>query len=231
MITDTDPDIRKFIKKNKTAIIPVGATEQHGAHLPVSTDADIITEIAGRLAKNKRYLLLPTITYGVSYEHAPLLNLSITPGTLRRTIRDLCHSLAANGINTVFVLNGHHGNQKALGSAFTGRGMPRVFVLSYWHYMKKDLGHAGFAETSIMLAISRHVKMNRAKRGLDTNNLTKTEIQKLEKLAQKSFLRATKNGIWGNPTNATKGDGQAILSEIVSNLAKRCQTCLTGRDP
>ena len=47
-----DPEFRKLIKSKKpTVIIPVGSIEQHGAHLPISTDSDIVTEIASRLAK------------------------------------------------------------------------------------------------------------------------------------------------------------------------------------
>jgi len=55
------------------------------------------------------------------------------------------------------------------------------------------------------------------------------EIAKLGKLANQSFPKATKNGIWGDPRKATKKDGQKIFREIIDNLEKKCQTCLTGR--
>ena len=71
-------------------------------------------------------------------------------------------------------------------------------------------------------------KMNLAKKGLVTDGMTKQEIIKLGKLANQSFPKATKNGIWGDPRKATKKDGQAILAEIIKNLGKKCQTCLTG---
>ena len=61
-----DPILRKAIKnKKKVAIIPIGSIEQHGAHLPISTDSDIVSEVAKKLADKKGYFLLPTISYGI----------------------------------------------------------------------------------------------------------------------------------------------------------------------
>ena len=93
--------------------------------------------------------------------------------------------------------------------------------------MKREFDHAGFVETSIMLAISKNVKIKLAKKGLITDGLTKQEIKILGKLANQSFPKATKNGIWGDPTKATKKDGKTILAEIIKNLGKKCQTCLS----
>lgn len=229
-----DPNLRRLIlKKKQVAVIPVGSIEQHGPHLPISTDTDIVTEVAKRISEKKGFFLLPTITYGVSFEHAPFFNLSIKESTLRTVISDLCMSLLSNGIKTVFIINGHHGNLKPIKNMDIrlkklSKNKLKVFPLSYWHFMKREFDHAGFVETSLMLAISKNVKMNSAKKGLITDKMTKKEIQKLGKLANQSFPKATKNGIWGDPTKATKKDGQEILAEIIKNLSKRCQTCLTG---
>lgn len=229
-----DPNLRKSIsKKNQIAVIPVGAIEQHGPHLPISTDSDIVTEIAKKISEKYGYLLLPTLNYGVSYEHAPFFNLSIRESTLQATLIDLCTSLLTNNINTVFIINGHHGNLKPMKNLDVklkkiSKNKLKVFPLSYWHFMKREFDHAGFVETSLMLAISKNVKMSLAEKGLDTDGMTKQEILKLGKLANQSFPKATKNGIWGDPRRATKKDGQAILAQIIKNLGKRCQTCLTG---
>jgi len=228
-----DPSLRKLIKKKKqVAVIPIGSIEQHGLHLPISTDSDIVTVIAKRLSEMKGYLLLPTLTYGVSFEHAPFFNLSIRESTLRTVLTDLCSSLLANNIKTVFIINGHHGNIKSIKNIDIklqkfSKSKLKVFPLSYWHFMKREFDHAGFVETSLMLAISKNVKMKFAKKGLITNGMTKQEIKTLGKLANQSFPKATKNGVWGDPTKATKKDGQAILAEILKNLGKKCQTCLT----
>ena len=228
-----DPTLRKSIKiKKQVAIIPIGSIEQHGSHLPVSTDSDIVTEVAKRLSEMKGYLLLPTLTYGVSFEHAPFFNLSIRESTLRTVLIDLCTSLLANNIKTIFIINGHHGNLKPIKNIDVklqklSKNKLKVFPLSYWHFMKREFEHAGFVETSLMLAISKNVKMKLAKKGLITDGMTKQEIKKLGKLANQSFPKATKNGIWGDPRKANKKDGQSILVEIVKNLGKKCQTCLS----
>jgi len=229
-----DPIIRKTItKKRQVAVIPVGSIEQHGPHLPISTDSDIVTEVARKISEKKGYLLLPTLNYGVSFEHAPFFNLSIREATLRTILTDLCISLLSNNIKTVFIINGHHGNLKPIQNLDVklkkiSKNKLKVFPLSYWHFMEREFDHAGFVETSLMLAISKNVKMNLAKKGLITDGMTKQEIAKIGKLANQSFPKATKNGIWGDPRKATKKDGQVILAEIVKNLGKKCQTCLTG---
>lgn len=228
-----DPELRKIIKKKKQiVVIPVGSIEQHGPHLPISTDSDIVTEIAKRLSEKKNYLLLPTLTYGVSFEHAPFFNISIKEATLRTIISDLCKSLLANNIETIFIINGHHGNLKPLKNIDEkfrklSKNKLRVFSLSYWHFMQREFDHAGFVETSLMLAISKNIKMKLAKKGLVIDGMKQQQIKNLGRLAAKSFPKVTKNGIWGDPRKATKRDGLMILDEIMKNLEKKCQTCLT----
>ena len=231
-----DPELRKIIKKNKSVvIIPIGSIEQHGAHLPISTDSDIITEIAIRVSKKCNFILLPTINFGVSFEHSPFFNLSVKTSTLQKQLTDLGKSLVSNKIQNLVILNGHHGNQKALRNIKniiereTKRKI-KVFVFSYWNFMKIEFDHAGFVETSIMRAISSKVNMKKAKKGLITKKMSKKEKLRLSKLASKSFPKATKSGVWGDPTHATVKDGKKLLNEIVKNLSKASQTCLTHKN-
>ena len=220
-----DPEFRKLIKSKKpTVIIPIGSIEQHGAHLPISTDSDIVTEIASRLAKKCGFIILPTISYGVSLEHEPLFNLSLKEQNLDKILGDIISSLAKNHIKKIIILNGHHGNLRAINSVWTG--VKQVSKLSYWHFMKHEFDHAGFVQTSLMLAISNKVKMKKAKKGLITNGLSEKEKQRISKLSTKAggIPKVTKNGVWCDPTGATKKDGQKFLAEIVRNLVKECQS-------
>ena len=234
-----DPEFRKLIKsKKQTVIIPVGSLEQHGAHLPITTDSDIVTEIASRLAKKDNFIALPTISYGISFEHEPKFNASITTTALRATISNIIISLVKNGVRSILILNGHHGNKETLRrlhsesfqilerNGVMPKDMGIIFNISYWTRMKHEFDHAGFVETSIMLAISDKVKMEKAEKGYTTDGLSEKERERINKLSTQpgGFPQVTKNGVWGDPTKATKKDGEKFLAEIVRNLAKECQT-------
>jgi len=219
-----DPEFRKLIKSKKpTIIIPVGSIEQHGAHLPISTDSEIVTEIASRLAKKCDFVIFPTISYGVSWEHEPLFNLSLKENNFRQMLHDIIISLRKNHIKKIIILNGHHGNLQVLDRI---RQLSCVSTFSYWHFLNHEFDHAGFVETSLMLAISNKVNMKKVKKGFITNGLSDKEKRKISNLATKrgGFPKVTKNGVWGDPSGATKKDGQRFLSEIVRNLAKECQS-------
>ena len=218
-----DPEFRKLIKSKKpTIIIPVGSLEQHGAHLPITTDSDIVTEIASRLAKKCGFIVFPTISYGVSDEHYPLFNTSVD---LSRLLESMLRSLSETEIKSVVILNGHHGNERSIPDDWYSIDA-KLRVYSYWRFMKHEFDHAGFVETSIMLAISDKVKMEKAKKGLITKGLSEKEIQRIKELSteRSGFPKVAKNGVWGDPTKATKKDGEKFLAEIVRNLAKECQS-------
>ena len=224
-----DPEFRKLIKsKKQTIIIPVGSLEQHGAHLPITTDSDIVTEIASRLAKKCGFIVFPTVSYGISFEHSPLFNTSVTATALGIIISNIVTSLVENGVTNIIILNGHHGNVEPLNEMLEKQFLmdikPRVY--SYWHFMEHEFDHAGFVETSIMLAISDKVKMEKAEKGLITKGLSEGEKERISKLSTEpgGFPKVAKNGVWGDPTDATKNDGEKFLAEIVGNLAKECQT-------
>jgi len=217
-----DPDLRKRIKQKKQiAIIPVGSIEQHGPHLPISTDSDIVTEISLRFSKKIDGILLPTINYGISDEHFPFFNLSVKKSTLSKMLDDICGSLIKNGISRILIINGHYGNLDSLKDFERKKKKSRkIKVISYWKYMDREFDHAGNVETSIMLAISKNVKMKNAKKGFQTDGMSKQEISKINKLAQKSFPKVTGNGVWGDPTKSSAKLGRKIINEVVNNLVK-----------
>ena len=93
---------------------------------------------------------------------------------------DICGSLIKNGISRILIINGHYGNLDSLKDFERKKKKSRkIKVISYWKYMDREFDHAGNVETSIMLAISKNVKMNNAKKGFQTDGMSKQEISKI----------------------------------------------------
>lgn len=212
-------------KKTKRVIIPVGSLEQHGNHLPVSTDSLIAEYLARMVAEKIGAFVLPVISYGISFEHKPMFNISLRNSTLSTMICDICISLAENGIKQIIMINGHHGNMGALqyiSQELAGR-MPKivnVHTMHYWHTIENQFDHAGEVETSLVLAIAPElVRMDKAvpnSKKLSKSKLAYSSITN----SPGSFPKITGNGVWGDPRKATAKKGSKWIEEITNGLAK-----------
>ena len=204
-------------------IIPLGSIEQHGPHLPISTDIIIAEYLAYKISKKLSTYVLPGIPYGVSYEHRPLFNISISNELLGQLLSQICISLSENGFKSIFILNGHHGNMGVL--QYVPQNVGRidskvnVFGINYWHFIGREFDHAGFVETSIMLDVRPElVQMQKAKHGyIDTRRLHSTYSTFLN---NPSSFNITKSGVWGDPTKANKEDGRKIISVTIKNIVR-----------
>lgn len=222
----TDYDFRVARKKIKRAIIPVGSLEQHGAHLPVSTDSLIAEYIARILAEKIGAFVLPVISYGVSFEHKPMFNVSLHNSTLSSMLCDACISLAENHIREIIILNGHHGNTGVLqyiSHELQGKTCARhikIHTLNYWQLMTSDFDHAGEVETSLVLAIApKLVHMNRAMPNSKNLSKSRAAYKSLTNVPG-SFPKITGNGVWGDPTKASASKGDRLIKEITANLTR-----------
>ncbi|HZB00055.1 MAG TPA: creatininase family protein [Nitrososphaera sp.] len=221
----TDYDFRITLKKIKRAIIPVGSLEQHGAHLPVSTDSLIAEYIARLLAEKVGAFVLPVISYGVSFEHKPMFNVSLHNSTLSKVLCDACISLAENRLREIIILNGHHGNTGALQyiSQELQSKIPthvNIHTLHYWQMMTPEFDHAGEVETSLVLAIAPElVHMDRAMPNSKNLSKSRAAYSSLTN-APGSFPRITGNGVWGDPMKATASKGDKLIKELLANLTK-----------
>jgi creatinine amidohydrolase len=112
------PEIEAYLKKIDTVILPCGAIEQHGPHLPVDVDYFDAKYMAVKVAEaceDPKPLVLPTIPYGVSYHHDDFKGtLSVSNHALSMFVYDLGMRLAANGIKKIIILNGHGDNMPTL---------------------------------------------------------------------------------------------------------------------
>ncbi len=135
----TWPEIDAIAKgdSNATAVLNVGAIEQHGPHLPIATDTLVGMEILGaalaRLPDEVMVLALPPTTFGKSVEHITFPGtLTFSGDTLRMVLRDLAMSVARSGFKKFVLLGSHGGNVGALDDFFRDLRMEtemRVFKI------------------------------------------------------------------------------------------------------
>ena len=154
-------------------VLPVGATEQHGPHLPVGVDAFAVTHVArtaaAEAAKQIPVLVAPTLPFGSSHHHLPFGGtMSLSTETYYRVLHDLLESLIVGGFRRIFVINGHGGNNELIQLAARDLVLAHpanIAAASYWTVGAGALaaaqattttelpGHSGEFETSVMLAL------------------------------------------------------------------------------
>jgi creatinine amidohydrolase len=222
----THYDFQRALQEIQRAILPVGSLEQHGNHLPVSTDSLIAEYVARMVGEKLGAFVLPVMCYGVSFEHKPMFNVSLHSSTLTTLVCDACTSLADNGITQIIIINGHHGNIGALqyiSQELVNNDKSKtinVNTIHYWQMLKKEFDHAGEVETSLMLAIAPElVRMDKAVP--NTRSLTKSKAA-YNSITNSpgSFPKITGNGVWGDPRKATAEKGRKWIEDITSMIAK-----------
>ena len=191
-------------------VVPVGSLEQHGPHLPLDTD----TRIAESLGRSLGELLAPSIAYGASGEHEGFRGtVSIGSEALRAVLVEYGRSACRWAARVLFV-NGHGGNASALASAvallrYEGRDV------AWWTPILPDAdAHAGRTETSMLLHLAPDtVQMDRAAPGN-----TAPMARLWPDMRSGGVAAVSANGVLGDPTRATAGEGRRIVGELQDGL-------------
>lgn len=201
-------------------IVPIGACEQHGPHLPIGTDTVIADELAGRLAAaldadDRQAWIAPPIAVTASGEHHGFAGtLSIGTAAMHTLVVELVRS--ATWATAVILVNGHGGNRQAVDAATAQLVAEGHRVLSWWPSLPADLVaagdlHAGYAETSIMLALMpERVDPGRAAAGPTAVTLAE--------LRAGGIGAVSPNGVLGDPRGATATAGAALLDALTTDL-------------
>ncbi|MEV0701980.1 mycofactocin biosynthesis peptidyl-dipeptidase MftE [Saccharopolyspora sp. NPDC050389] len=208
----TWPEVAEVAGRSLLAV-PVGATEQHGPHLPFTVDTEIAEALCERLAEQRRVLVAPAVTYGSSGEHAGFPGtLSIGQEAIEHLLVELVRS--ADAFAGVVLVSAHGGNAEPVRSAVGKLRAEGRRVLAWAPAGRPDDTHAGRTETSVMLALRPHaVRLDRAERG------NTTPLPNLINTLRTSGVRAaTANGVLGDPGGATPEEGARILAAWTTSL-------------
>ncbi|MHA1664609.1 MAG: creatininase family protein [Candidatus Njordarchaeales archaeon] len=224
-------EVQKEIK-HRIVIIPIGAVEAHGPHLPLNTDTVIVQKIAEEVAKRTRSLLLPVLNYG------QLWSLKNFPGSIRikeenivAFLVDICESLHAHGAKLIVLISWHLGNANVIKKVarimhdkhgvkvlyFLAPGikeMRKMCESKQWH---PTYFHAEEIETSLMLAIRPDlVNMNKAISSYPSPPQTFGYLPH-------TWDEFTSLGVLGDPTKATAEKGKKMLNIAINAVVSILQ--------
>jgi len=239
--TLTWPEILERLKIVDTAILPCGAIEQHGPHLPLDVDfydADYLARKVAEACHEPRPFVIPAIPYGVSYHHSEFKGtISVTNNALSALIYDIGMSLAHNGIKKIIILNGHGDNVPTL--TYAAQMINRdakIFVcvetgetsdVDLYNLIdtKNDI-HAGEIETSTTLALRPElVDMEKAvdeTLDLDNEYLDFTSERGVSWYVHTKTL--SKSGVIGNASLASAEKGNKMWEIMIRKMADFVET-------
>jgi len=205
-------------------VLPVGAFEQHGGHLPLATDSLIAGALAAGLAERVGGLLLPVLPVSCSQEHAGFPgSIWLAAATLAAVIGDIRASLAHSGIDRLAIVNAHGGNL-VLAHVVREANLdgPRVWLGPGRHIQEAafaaagietgvhDDMHAGEYETSVLLHCCP---------GLVRMEAAADEVTERPLLAVSGLAAYSRSGVVGRPSRATAGKGRLALRAAVEAMA------------
>jgi len=218
--------------------VPLGATEQHGPHLPLSTDTIIAESWAGATAKvladqhDITVSVAPALPYGSSGEHQAFPGtLSIGHEALHQVLVELVRSAAIHHRGVVFFC-GHGGNAATTLAVVQQLNHERHNVIAlHPQWDPKEFGsidaHAGRAETSLMLHLSPGLVRREAAEPGNTAPLRAL----IDRLQQGGVAEVSANGVLGDPTEATADEGRRMFAALVAQSADSVMSFVRSAKP
>ena len=210
------PDVAERAAAGAVLAVPLGATEQHGPHLPLSTDTDIARALCQRLASARPDVLIaPAVAYGASCEHDGFAGtLSIGRTVVEQLVVRLGRSATKTFQHVLFV-SAHGGNADPVTRAVEQLRSSSRDVTVFQPRWEGD-PHAGRHETALQLALDPgRVRTDRVAAGN-----TRPLVTLMPQLRVHGVRAVSASGILGDPTTATAADGAALLDDLSAELIR-----------
>lgn len=228
-------DVAAHIARDPRLIIPVGALEQHGAHLPLGSNVLIARRLAVDLSNDYCVLRAPTLHYGVNVKATQAFagTASFSKKTLHRALNELLAGWEDHGVSEFILITAHRHEPhlEALASLLTDRA--RVRVVETWDVDVSDLLeeqtaplHAGEAETSVMLHL--YPELVRMDRAHDVGLSDREYERYLRGGLPKPPLGGA--GAVGFPSAATAEKGRRIYTRILDAIRRAVFEVPAGED-
>ncbi len=231
------PEAQRRLAEVDVALLPVGAIEQHGPHLPLDTDAfdaDYLAKLVASHCSDPKPVVLPLIPYGVSYHHNDFSGtISIRNETLASMVYEIGMGASRNGITKLVIINGHGGNDPSL--HFAAQKINRdahIFVCVdsgetsdvdiYAMIDTPNDVHAGEIETSTSLATRPElVKMDKLKPFVPEFSSRYLDFTSKRGITWYAFTnKISASGVMGDPTKATAEKGKKMWDVMTRNLVE-----------
>jgi creatinine amidohydrolase len=215
------PEIEAGLCQTRTVILPVGATEEHGPHLPVFTDTIQALEVAKEVALQRDVFLAPPLHYGVCRSTRGFPGtITIGHDALRAFAKDLLISFCDSGFTNILILTGHAGGlhmaalEEACQMALEERDFHVSLVSLFDLIDPKSVetpgdGHSGEIETSLMMRIRGDLVAGKPEKHFPCRPRF---------LIQKNVRHLMGNGVMGDPSRATADKGKAFYEMAVQGI-------------
>ena len=229
----TRDEVAEVVRRNPVAILPIGATEQHGHHLPLGVDILLAEYMARRVAAETGALLLPSLPFGYSWVWRDIPGtVSLQQHHVEAVLKDIAHSVSRYGVKLLVVINGHEANNASLKYACRELEDELDIPMVYLFYPElqramneccesqtwNGMFHACEFETSLMLAVKPEwVHMDKAVKEYP-------ETPPLYGRSAISVGRLSQSGVYGDPTLATREKGKKMLEIITEAMVRLVRT-------
>jgi creatinine amidohydrolase len=225
----TSPEVAERAAAGAVLVVPVGSTEQHGPHLPLSTDADLAVALCAQLGaepgeSGRPVVVAPPVAYGSSGEHEGFAGtISIGQEAVELVLVELGRS-ATRTFARVLLVSTHGGNTEAVRRA-VARLRHESRDVSVWLPRWSGDAHAGRAETSLQLALAPDaVRLDRAEAG---NTTPIAEL--MPALRAGAVHGVSPNGVLGDPAGASAEEGTDMFRTLLADLAAYLKRWPDGR--